>query len=147
MKKQPAQSLQQLNAGKVLHINEGCRSSQTMFLCLGEWPRGAVLERLYQERGWEVAALTSPAETRARLRQTGPAVVILAEEQEHEESGWLSCWKIKAEFPLSQVFVCGYGNYATGKQRAVQVGARAYVPLVDSAMELAAALQKAGIRT
>ena len=116
-----------------------------MVLCLGDWPRAAVLERYFQERGWKVHMAHSADSARHFVRKHGPSVVILADENTEHESGWLTSWKLLREKPGSKVVLVGNLPIEKGKRYVKMVGAADYLPSSETAMGVARMLQEAGI--
>jgi DNA-binding response OmpR family regulator len=116
-----------------------------MVLCLGGWPRAAVLERYFQERGWKVYIADSADSARRFVRKHGPSVVLLADEPADHESGWLTAWKLLRDKPGSKVVLVGNLPVEKGKRFAKIVGATDYLPGSETAVGLARLLQEADI--
>lgn len=120
------------------------RPVNRVVLALGEMGQTAVLERLFQERGWKVQIASSGAEARALARKCSTAAVLLAEQPACDESGWLTCWKLLRDRPKVKVIIVGTRPAESGSRLAKFVGACGYVPASESAMKIAAALQSGG---
>lgn len=116
-----------------------------MVLCLGNWPRAAVLERYFQERGWKVHMAETADDARGLVRSHGPSVVLLSDENTEHESGWLTSWKLLRDKPGSKVILVGELPIEKGKRFVKMVGASDYLPSSETAMGLAKMLQEAGI--
>jgi hypothetical protein len=115
-----------------------------MVLCLANWPRGAVLERYFQERGWRVYVAESAEAARRFVRKNGPSVVLLADEPAVDESGWLTSWKLRDK-PGCKVVLVGNLPLEQGKRYAQLVGAADYLPSSETAVGMARLLQESDI--
>lgn len=120
------------------------RPVNRVVLALGGTGQAAVLERLFQERGWRVQIASSGAEARALARKCGTAAVLLAEQPALDESGWLTCWKLLRDRPKVKVLIVGDRTPESGARLAKFVGACGYIPASESALKIAAALQSGG---
>lgn len=116
-----------------------------MVLCLGKWPRAAILERYFQERGWKVHMAESADAARHFVRKHGPSVVLLADDNSESESGWLTSWKMLRDKPGSKVVLVGDLPVEKGKRYVKWIGATEYLPSSESAIGMANLLQEAGI--
>jgi ActR/RegA family two-component response regulator len=127
------------------HEEHAQSTRNRMVLCLGGWPRAAVLERYFQERGWKVYIADSGDSARRFVRKHGPSVVLLADECTDHESGWLTSWKLLHEKPGSKVVLVGNLPVEKGKRFVKIVGATDYLPSSETAVGLASMLQEADI--
>jgi hypothetical protein len=134
--------------------NHGCsanredhprRSANRVVLCLGNWQRTAVLERLFQERGWKVCVAGGGHEARAMVREHGAALAIFSADNPNSESGWLTCWKLLSEKPGTQTAIVGELPVEQGKRYASLVGAAEYLPASETAVAVFGRLQAARI--
>lgn len=116
-----------------------------MVLCLGNWPRAAILERYFQERGWKVHMAENADAARGIVRKHGPSVVLLSDESGEAESGWLTSWKLLREKPASKVVLVGNLPVEKGKRYVKIIGATDYLPSSETAVGLANMLREAGI--
>ena len=116
-----------------------------MILWLSAWARTPVLERYFQERGWKVHVAESADEARGLVRDHGPSVVILSDENNDHESGWLTAWKLLRDKPGSRVVLVGDLPTEQGKRFAKLVGACDYLPASETAVGIARLLHDLGI--
>jgi DNA-binding response OmpR family regulator len=82
--------------------------------------------RQLRRLGWEVHLTREGAEARRLSEAIDPAVVVLDTEL-HDESGWLTCAKLKLERPRLKVVLVGPAVTAEGERFATHVGAAALV--------------------
>lgn len=145
MNQQPVLSCRKPVSSVNRHEDSARSLRNRMVLCLGNWPRAAVLERYFQERGWKVHMADSADAARGFVRRHGPSVVLLSDENTEHESGWLTSWKLLRDKPGSKVILVGELPLEKGKRFGNMVGASDYLPSSESALGLAKMLQEAGI--
>ena len=145
MNQQPVISARKPVGSLNRHDDSALSIRNRMVLCLGAWPRAAVLERYFQERGWRVHIADSADSARRFVRKHGPSVVLLADENTDHESGWLTSWKLLREKPESKVVLVGNLPVEKGKRFVEIVGATDYLPSSETAAGLARLLQEADI--
>ncbi len=145
MKQQPVISARKPACSQNRHEDGARNVRNRMVLCLGQWPRAAVLERYYQERGWKVDMADSADAARKLVRKHGASVVILADENTEHESVWLTSWKLLREKPGSKVFLVGNLPIEQGKRYVKMIGAADYLPSSETAIGIANMLKDSGI--
>src|SRR5262249_4734051 len=90
--------------------------------------------------GWEVRLASSGPEARRLVRVVAPDVVLLDTDL-REESGWLTCAKLRLEFP-EQIVVLVTGEVTPEAQEFARfVGATSIMPRSASPVELVEEVQ------
>lgn len=140
MNQQPVITTRKPSPGGKRSDETSCRAGR-MVVCLGNLPQGAVIERYFQERGWEVLAARSGEEARLLVRKCSNPVVLLTE-YAADESGWVTCWKVLSDRPTLQVCVIGPRPAEEGARLAEFVKAAAYISEIESAAGIARILRE-----
>lgn len=96
----------------------------------------AETERRLRRLGWNVYLAHDGMEVRRLVFLLGPALVLLGVEL-HDESGWLTCAKLSADWPDGRIILMGEAT-TKNEARANMVGAEG---IVASADDLAALLR------
>jgi two-component system alkaline phosphatase synthesis response regulator PhoP len=91
----------------------------------------AAIGRGFRRLGWDVYVARSGPEARRLVRMLEADVVILDAELP-QESGWLTCDKLKREQPLVQVILVSDNLSPRNHELAAFVGASALVSRTDS---------------
>ncbi len=104
--------------------------------------------RHFRRLGWEVHLAPGGVEARRLAHTLGPAVVVLDTDL-RDESGWLTCDKLRREIPDQNVVLVSENPTDEGRRFAAFVGARSLVCRGGGAGALAeevlgAALQAVG---
>jgi DNA-binding response OmpR family regulator len=82
--------------------------------------------RDFQQLGWEVFLVESGKEARHLARRLSPKVVVLGT-QLRDESGWLTCEKLRSERPRQKVYLVAAKQKADSQAFAHFVGASALI--------------------
>jgi DNA-binding response OmpR family regulator len=85
-------------------------------------PFAAALESRLRRLGWRVYRAGSSREARALVRAVAPSLVLLAIDLE-DESGWLTCRKLRDENPDMRLILLGSELTGEGHRYAQFVGA------------------------
>jgi hypothetical protein len=130
--------------GKRLEESFHCRNAR-MVLALADLPQASVIERYFQEGGWNVFLAASGCEARRLARRFGASAVLLAEEPPNEESGWLTSWKLLRDRPKVRVVVIGRQPAEWGRRFAEFVGAAGYVNALEPVASVAGVLDSSEV--
>ena len=84
--------------------------------------RADLLAAVFRQRGWRVRLAGSGPEARALAAALDAPTVLLGTEQD-EESGWLTCAKLRLERPRARVFLLAPVPTAEGRRFAAVAGA------------------------
>jgi hypothetical protein len=100
-----------------------------LVLALPDSPRAGEIRTHFAEQGWEVHDSRGGCATRRLARKLCPAAVVLAVDNAHAESGWLTCNKLLFEKPHLRVVLLGEKPSPRAERLAEFVGAAAYLPV------------------
>jgi hypothetical protein len=100
-----------------------------LVLALPDSARAGEIRIHFAEQGWEVHDSRGGCATRRLARKLSPAAVVLAVDNAHAESGWLTCNKLLFEKPHLRVVLLGEKPSPRAERLAEFVGAAAYLPL------------------
>jgi len=100
-----------------------------LVLALPDSLRAGEIRTHFADQGWEVHDSRGGCATRRLARKLSPAAVVLAVENPHAESGWLTCNKLLLEKPHLRVVLLGGKPSPRAERLAEFVGAAAYLPL------------------
>jgi DNA-binding response OmpR family regulator len=89
-------------------------------------PRADLLAAVFRQHGWRVRLAGSGREARALAADLDAPTVLLSTEQD-EESGWLTCAKLRLERPRARVFLLAPAVTSEGRRYAAFVGAAGLV--------------------
>jgi DNA-binding response OmpR family regulator len=102
------------------------RGRPRIVMALPDLGFAAKCARDFQQLGWEVFLVESGKEARHLARRLSPRAVVLGT-QLRDESGWLTCEKLRSERPRQKVFLVPPKQKADSQAFAHFVGAVALV--------------------
>jgi ActR/RegA family two-component response regulator len=109
-------------------------SRPRLVLALQDSAQAVRRERAFRRRGWEVHRASTGVEARRLAARLLPDVVILDTDLA-DESGWLTCAKLRLERPQQKVLLVGADITPSNERFSEFVGAAG---LVSSSADLAA---------
>jgi DNA-binding response OmpR family regulator len=110
-----------------------------LVLALADPAFRAAVERHLQMLGWEVRVAGSAAEIRRLAAALNPALIVLSADG-REESGWLTCAKLRGENPTRTIVLVAPALTAEDHAFAAFVGAAAVVRQSDGIAALVDAM-------
>ncbi len=97
----------------------------------GDATYAALVSRAFRRLGWDTYAARTGPEARRLARMLEPDLMVLATDLE-EESGWLTCDKVKREQLCARIFLVGDASDRRNHAFAEFVGAAALLDRGDS---------------